>query len=288
MRDAIAWSHDLLPPEQQAVFRRLAVFQGGFTLGAAEQVAAGDDPLDTVTAAEALAEQSLVRPFADDVDEPRFDMLATIREFGLEQLAISGEEELVRRRHSEVYLEMAEAAEVGLRGPEQQSWTVRVEQELDNVRSAMAWVLERGDPTVALRIVIGIWRVWSWRGRTLEAVSWLERALAAKADAPPALLAAARTALGRTLIAQGRYDQAEIELGLAMALAEQAASDVGLSRTFNGLCHLWYSRGNLEKSLEFGERSVAAARRSGSEYDLGSALRASIKTVEPGLRRRWT
>jgi predicted ATPase len=88
MRDAIAWSRDLLPPAEQALFRRLAVFVGGFTLGAAEAVVrgAGDASDEIFAGVEALAEQSLVQSLGAMAEEPRFGMLETVREFGLERL----------------------------------------------------------------------------------------------------------------------------------------------------------------------------------------------------------
>ena len=100
LRDAIAWSHDLLDPEEQAVFRRLAVFAGGFTLEAAEAVANPDGGLDVVGLVERLCEHSLLRQEDGAGDEPRFGMLETVREFAAERLTESGEEEATRDAHA--------------------------------------------------------------------------------------------------------------------------------------------------------------------------------------------
>ena len=97
LRDAIAWSHDLLEGDEPTLFRRLAVFSGGWTLEAAEAVVGHDGVLDVFTGITALADKSLVRPVATTGPDPRFGMLETIREFGLEQLAAAGEFDATRR-----------------------------------------------------------------------------------------------------------------------------------------------------------------------------------------------
>ena len=134
MRDAIAWSHDLLTPEEQALFRRLAVFVGGFTLEAAEAVDGGRDVLDTVTS---LAANSLVRQAergnAAPEEAPRFVLLETIREFALDQLAASGDEAEVRGRHAEWCLRLAERAEAAAWSSEQRAWFDRLQADHDNV-----------------------------------------------------------------------------------------------------------------------------------------------------------
>ncbi len=115
MRDAIAWSHDLLTAEEQRFFRRLAVFVGGFTLEAAEAVAGGDDlAIDVLDGVASLVEQSLLREEDGPGGEPRYLMLETVREFGLEQLAAAGEEAAIRDRHAAWCLGFADRAAAGL------------------------------------------------------------------------------------------------------------------------------------------------------------------------------
>ena len=117
MRDAIAWSYDLLSPEEQALFRRLAVFAGGFTLDAAEAVAAPDGSLAVLDGVVALVEQSLVRQMPGTDDEPRYRMLETVREFGLERLTSSGDEDEARQRHAEHFLRLSADLVQGSHGP---------------------------------------------------------------------------------------------------------------------------------------------------------------------------
>ena len=111
LRDAIAWSHDLLEGDEPALFRRLAVFSGGWTLEAAEAVIGNDGVLDVFTGITALADKSLVRPLATTDPEPRFGMLETIREFGLEQLTAAGELDATRGRHAAYLVDLYRGAE---------------------------------------------------------------------------------------------------------------------------------------------------------------------------------
>ena len=110
LRDAIAWSHDLLDPDDQTLFRRLAIFAGGCTLEAAETVGNHDGALDAIGGVERLCEQSLLRQGEESRGEPRFTMLETIREFALGQLVASGEEPAIRDAHVEAMTALADAA----------------------------------------------------------------------------------------------------------------------------------------------------------------------------------
>jgi predicted ATPase/DNA-binding XRE family transcriptional regulator len=160
MRQAIAWSHDLLGESEQILFRRLAIFAGGCTLEAASAVAAEglaglDDPGTIIDGLTALVDQSLVRleePSARETAEGRFVMLETIREYALERLEASGEAEAARRAHAAFYLAFAERGEPELTGPDQAEWLHRLELEHDNLRAALAWSL--APPRAPLR----------WRG----------------------------------------------------------------------------------------------------------------------------
>ena len=186
MRDAIAWSYDLLPPMDQVLFRRMAVFVGDASLEAAEVVAGGGD-LDVVAGLASLVDQSLVRRNDQQDSGPRFGMLETIREYGLEQLAASEEEADIRTRHLAYFLEVAErmdrvpytaAKDVALR---------RVETELPNMRAALTCASVRAEPEYLMRLAIALRWFWESRGSIAEAGSWLDRALVATTGSPPEL-----------------------------------------------------------------------------------------------------
>jgi predicted ATPase/class 3 adenylate cyclase len=175
LRDAIAWSYDLLSHQEQAFFRRLSVFTGGFTMEAAEAICAEENVFDLLTS---LIEKSLVRQ-GEYEDEPRFGMLETIREFGQERLSELGEEAAVRWEHVEFYLGLAERAEPRLETGDQMEWFARLEQEHDNLRTALTWSLAalQGGET-ALRFVAALSRFWYIRGYAEEGPRWATAALA--------------------------------------------------------------------------------------------------------------
>ena len=237
MGDAVAWSHDLLAPEEQAHFRRLAVFAGGFALEAAEAVAGGvgDPGGDAFAMVEALVGQSLMhRLSAADADEARFGMLETVREFGLERLAASGEEAAVRDRHAGHFLALAEAAEPHLLLPGQGPWLDRLAAEYANLRAALAWLEQAGEAEAMLRLAGALDRFWWVRGHYGEGRGWLERALTLGGDAPAALRAKALGGAGRLAVFQGdrRRGEALIEESLALwrGLGDREQAAVNLVR----------------------------------------------------------
>src|SRR5205085_8884001 len=148
LREAIAWSDDLLDASAQATFHRLAVFVGGWTLESAEHVV-GDGVGDVAGTLDALAEQSLIQALPSG-SVPRFTMLETIREYAGERLEASGEMATMYERHIRYFLEMARAAEAALRGPEGIGWLEVLEADLDNLRAAIARAEARGDARSAL------------------------------------------------------------------------------------------------------------------------------------------
>jgi predicted ATPase/class 3 adenylate cyclase len=186
LRSTIEWSHDLLEPDEQRLFARLAAFPGGATLEAAEVVADAD--LDTL---QSLVEKSLVRRTDD-----RYWMYETIREFALERLDEGGEADTIRDRHAEHLLELAEEAEPHLiresLGPGSE-WQTRIESELDNLRAALDHFEAEGDGERALRMAGAVAWFWEERGPIAEGRRRLEGALAA--DDRPSIARA--NALGR-------------------------------------------------------------------------------------------
>ncbi len=201
MRDAIAWSYDLLTLEEQQLFRRLAVFAGGFTLAAAEAVSAPDGTLAFVASIAALLDSSLLSQDEDRAGEPCYRMLETVREYGLEQLSIAeasddarhrftagGEDVAIRRRYLGFYLELAEEADSHLIRDVESVWINRIESEHDNMRAALAWALtperEPADRVGALRLASALWLFWYYHSHLSEGRQWLARALAATEGGP--------------------------------------------------------------------------------------------------------
>jgi predicted ATPase/class 3 adenylate cyclase len=179
LRDAIAWSHDLLDDADRRLFARLSVFRGGWTLEAAEAVC---DPegldLDILEGLGSLADKSLVRVTGADGGEPRFSMLETIREFGQEELRAGGELDEVRRRHAGHFLELALEAEAHLTGDNQVEWLDRCDREHANIRAALRWAIDAGQADRAQEAAGALWRFWQQRGHLAEGRRWLGEILA--------------------------------------------------------------------------------------------------------------
>src|SRR5690606_35846229 len=146
LRDTMEWSFNLLVSSEQRLFARLAVFRGGCDLDAVEAVCGwnlSDDVLDVMGS---LVDKSLVQEKESTDGEPRFAMLETIREYASERLKLSGETEVMRRRHAEYFVSLAERAEPELRLSPHQRWFRRFEREQDNLRDVLEWSLNQGDP----------------------------------------------------------------------------------------------------------------------------------------------
>jgi len=193
MRDAIAWSYDLLTEKEQALFRSLSVFVGGFTLEAAGAVSGElDAEIDILEGVMSLLDKSLLSQKSGDT--PRFVMLETVREFALEQLVASGEEGAIRACHAAWYLTLAEAAETEFQaGRIQILWLARIDADFDNLRAALGRFEETGEPLRLLRLLLAIEEYWTARPYHAEVNRWLESALRDAPDAPAAVRAGAHS-----------------------------------------------------------------------------------------------
>jgi predicted ATPase/DNA-binding XRE family transcriptional regulator len=225
MRDAIAWSYDLLDTDEQALFRLLAVFVGSFSLDAVEAVS--DKPtLDLVAS---LIDKSLLRQVESIADEPRFRMLETIREFAAEQLNLQENVEAVRERHARWCLEFAIRADAQLEGPDMFGWLLRVETEYPNLRAAMDWLKGQGNVGDALPLGAGLSAFWWYRGHFSEGRAQLNELLSLPgAEDHHYAWARAMTGLG-TLCYKSGYD-----IPRSARLHEQAVS-------------VWRELGNRER-----------------------------------------
>ncbi len=277
LRNTIAWSADLLRPEERAVFRRLSVFAGGFTLDAAEAVieefGAALSVLDLVAS---LADKSLIRRQGGGGGEPRFAMLETVREFGLEQLLASGEEVAVRDRHAAWCLQLAEHADAAALGHDRRVMWDRLQADYDNIRVALAWLLDRQD-AAGLKLVEMMAMFWLLKGPIGEGRDWIDRALAIAdtGSTPSATRAQLLFLAGRAAFRQGNVPCARELLEASVALWRDVGDDLGLAES------LWILSGPLPDdpatvlNLEF---ALAAFTRVNHRYtafvlmELGVAL----------------
>ncbi|MFL5762239.1 MAG: ATP-binding protein [Thermomicrobiales bacterium] len=272
LRAAIAWSHDLLQPEERTLFARLAVFAGGCTLEAAEAVATAAGDLDVFEAVGRLVEHSLARQEEDGDGEPRFRMLATIREFAEERLVERGEAEAMRQTHAAHFLAFAEAAETQLAGPDQGKWLDRLEAEHDNFRATLAWSKSSGQPELGLRLAAALARFWGIRGHLSEGKGHLEQALAAATDASPVLRAEAMNAAGALTSARGEYEAAEQLHEEALALYRSVHDDGGIAHVLENLGFLAEMRGDFSRATSLYEEALVLNRTLGESGRLAESL----------------
>jgi non-specific serine/threonine protein kinase len=232
MRSAIAWSYDLLNPAEQALFRRLSVFAAGFSLTAVEEVGGpGDDsPLDVLEGISSLADKSLLHQIDEVAGEPRFAMFETIRDYGLEQLTVAGEDDTTRRRLMTWSLTLSEQEPyLELFGTAYRGWLTRIDAEYGNLRLALEWAIDHGEPEVAQRLIFPLCRFWFLRGYLSEGRALAERALALSAETPVRVRALATAACGFLAWAYGELDHADQLLAKAIALLRALDESVSIA-----------------------------------------------------------
>ena len=229
LRASVDWSHALLTEPERVLFRRLAVFLGGFDLDAAQAVAGGGDVeryqvLDQLTL---LVDKSLV--VADNASgRTRYRLLETVRQYALEKLAESGEADAVRARHRDYYTAMAAL----LDAPAGSNYEQRLEQaetEIDNLRAAFGWSREHSDFELALELASSLQPLWQARGRLREGLAWFDAALADldahHPEVAPAVRARAladQAVLATVAVAADSLDQAQQALAIAREVDDPA------------------------------------------------------------------
>ena len=283
MRDAIAWSHDLLSPEEQALFRRLAVFVGGFTLEAAEAVAGDAELLAASSRGSRRWPGRAWCAGSTRAGEPRYAMLETVREFGLEQLAASGEDGAVRARHAAWCLALAEGGEPHpWSGPAQGRWLDRLEGELANLRAALAWLEETGDGETGLRLAGALGGLWLYRSHRVEGRAWLERALARGGEAPTTGRAVALQVLGVLDVYLGG-ERAVALLANSLALWRDLGDARGVAGALLLLGFAELNQGDRERAVRLLEEAAARFEALGDRNGVAMArLELGNAAVEGG------
>jgi non-specific serine/threonine protein kinase len=272
MRNAIAWSYDLLSELEQRYFRRLAVFAGGFDFDAAEAIVADEPAIDALTGVSALVEASLLRPVDGPAGDPRFLMLETLREFGLEQLIAAGEEAAARNAHAAHYLALAERSYQELGGAQSGYWHARCVAELDNVRAAIIWLRESGAAASAMRLVYSLWRLWDHTGHQREPVDTVERLLAADPEAPPAVRAGAMIIAGWALLRLQNLAKAAQFAETALSLARQGQDATILMRAYELMGAVRGVSGDLADGARYTQESLDLARAHGENWIANGAI----------------
>jgi predicted ATPase len=308
LRRTLDWSHQLLDPTEQAVFRRLGVFVGGFTLEAAQAVA---DPYGRLEVSleqgvGALVNKSLLQARETADGEPRFFMLETLREYAQEKLAAEGEDEKTRRAHAAYLLVLAEEGAAGIASAQGPDWLKRFATEHDNLRAALDWLIRRKDAEWGLRLGWALFHFWERAEHIIEA----RRRLGALLELPG--VQAFPAARARALFAAGvfAFDQGDVDEGWRLhsqcleiyrELDDRAGIVVvlvGLGAHYSGRGEYDRARGVLEESLRLWEelgdqagyaRSVsnlAYVARGQGRYDEARALYRQAAAMFEGLGDR--
>ena len=301
LRDAIAWSYDLLEADEKVLFGRLSVFAGGFTLEAAEAVCGPgtDRPEDgnVLDGLAALADSSLLvsrsqTSAGHEDDEPRFTMLETIREYAAERLQASGEAEEGRRSHALYYLALAEAAQPEVSARMLSEWMTILEEEHDNLRAALRWAIRVGEVDLGAQLGLMLWRFWSERYYISEGRRWLESVLAlgepegetggADPTLPARRWAFLHLVTGILAAGQGDYDRAVALYEESLALYQDLGHERGTSGPLRELGDVAYHRGDYERAVLLSEQALAISREFGSAFGSGLA----VCTLADALRAR--
>lgn len=277
LRAAIDWSYDLLAQDEQELFRRLAIFAGGWTLEEAQAVCSGeeiemDEVLDLLTQ---LVSKSLV-VMQEQEGEVRYHLLETVRQYALEKFPGSMEIKRARDRHLDFFVRLVEEIEPKLQGEEQAIWLGRLEIEHDNLRAALDWSLSGGELEGGLRLAGALWLFWDVHGYHPEGRTWSDRLLAECHSSASAPSASARAKLLYTTAhlrqRQGDLERARKHYTASLAVYQQLKREAQVAMVLRGLGEIAQDEGDLTGAQSFYERSLALFRQLGDTKGSGFVL----------------
>jgi predicted ATPase/DNA-binding SARP family transcriptional activator len=275
LRATLDWSYDLLEADERATFRRLATFSGGFTLQAAERIAAGGDirPGAMLELLTRLADKSLLR-VEHARGESRYSLLATIRDYARDRLAEAAESDRARRAHLEYFTELVEDATARIEQIQPVGLELeldRLDAELPNLRRAFEFAQETGDPVAQLRIAGPLDRYAYLRGRYHEVRQWLDAAVTSAPDAPAALRAKALLGGGRLALLQCDYAPAVRRGEAALRLYRELGETRGIAGSLQVLGSVAREQGRYARAVELHAESLAIAETAGDRWAAASA-----------------
>ncbi|HXZ03590.1 MAG TPA: LuxR C-terminal-related transcriptional regulator, partial [Ktedonobacteraceae bacterium] len=276
LRNTLKWSYDLLDANEQQLFRRLAVFERGWTLEAAEALWIANrevqDDLAILDGLASLIDKSLIRQIEYEGTDPRFLMLMTVREYGLECLRESGEEELIRFVHADYYLALAEEAEPHLKDEQQLLWLRKLNGEQENLRAALNWLITHDEGEKALRLCVALWWFWQTRGYWSEGRRWLKAALALPSTGErTSVRARALSAAGELAGVQTDWQEAQQLLSEGMTLFKELGDDGGYVFPLSTLGWVLLRQGD-PAAVPLMEDCIARCRKLGRNWDLARVL----------------
>ena len=262
------WSFELLDPVEQNALLSLAVFTGGASLEAVERVVSPRRGLELVTS---LRDKSLLFNRAGDDGTPRFTMLATIREYALARLGERKRLNDARRRHADYFIEVAEAAEPEIQGPQQAEVLRQLAAEHDNFRSALAWAAGSGEGETSARLVAALWRFWFVRGHQTEGRRWIAVALEGMGIAPRTRARVLRGAATLDAVA-GELESARRSASERLEVCRGLGDDAQIANALVGLANIEAARGDPDRAADLYEQASGHARRAGARPELASVM----------------
>lgn len=263
LRALIDWSYELLSGPEKVLLQRLAVFQGGWTLEAAEYLSSHAE-LETLDLLSNLIERSLVLMETTEAGLTRYRMLETIRQYASEKLHSSAESEAIQQRHADYFLLFAEAQLPQMNSPEETTALDSLETEYDNLRGALRFSLwETTAPQTALRLIVALHPFWDLRSYLREGLEWALKALEHPVLQQPTVPRAKALAVaGNLALGQGDYEQGNRLLEEGLALCRHFGERKTLATTLNTLAAIRGQQGNLEAQSRLLEESLALHQES--------------------------
>jgi predicted ATPase len=281
LHNTLQWSYDLLTTQEQRLFRCLCVFVGGFTLEGAEAVCKRSseterEAVSTLDVVASLLDKSFLLPGKQEGEEPRLLMLETIRAYGLETLAASGEMESTRCAHAAYYLRLAEKAEQSQFGAKQALWLALLEREHDNLRAALDWAFEQGETghsmEFALRLGGALEQFWILHGYFIEGWTFLERALVESQNVRVSVRAKALRTAAYLALNQEDVHLAATFCEESLALSRELDDTAGIIDALEIRGHLASMRYDFVAARSLIEEVVSLAREMGDKWRFASVL----------------
>jgi tetratricopeptide (TPR) repeat protein len=274
LQEVLGWSYALLGADEQALFARLGIFEGGCVTEAARAVCnpEGDLAIDMLGSIALLSNKNLLVQEEWFEHEPRYLMLDMIHQFAQRQLAERGEVEMLRRWHAAYNLTLAEQAEAQLTGAQQESWLKRLESDLHNLRAALKWSIERGEAEIAVRLSGSLWRFWYIHGYLSEGRRLLTAALENSARVPAVLRTKALTGASVLSFIQGDYEQAKRFSAESLALFRTLDDKRGIANTLSNLGAMATEHSDYAEAKPLLAESLALRREIGDKWGIAAAL----------------
>jgi predicted ATPase/DNA-binding XRE family transcriptional regulator len=284
MNATVAWSYQLLGPNEQRVFRRLGALPGRFSIEAAAAVLAGRERSsarsdDALHAAASLIDKSLLlRAETSVATRPVFQMLETVRAYAALELTQAGERDDALAGLERYCTNEASLAAEGLFGSAQAEWLDRVRDDLENYRGALTWLIERGRPAEAANIAWGLMYFWVIRGHAAEGLQWYEQVLS-RPSLPPVSESRALVGAAMMWYSLGELGRTPAGLTRALALAHDAGDMEMVAQAEHQLGHVEHAVGNTTAARAHFTRSVEGFRALGIQWGIGNSLNGMAKVA---------